>query len=56
MTFLLKSISENFENYFGKFGRIVSINSLEIIEKHLGSFRELGIKENFEKYFGKFLK
>ncbi len=37
----LRKILENFENYFGNFGRIISRNSLKIIEKYFRSFREL---------------
>ncbi len=39
-------MSENFENYFGKFGKIISRNSLEIIEKYFSN--------HFENYFEKF--
>ncbi len=45
-----------FKNYFEKFGRIISRNSLEIVEKYFGSSRELfrKISVNFQKYFWKF--
>ncbi len=56
-----RKISENFENYFGKFGRIISRNSLEIIiekyfQNYFGKFLEVfqKISENFQKYFWKF--
>ncbi len=46
-------MSKNVENYFGEFGRIISRNSLEIIEKYFGSFREFFVKffklSHFEK-------
>ncbi len=56
MKFLKKfsiQISYNFENYLGKFGRIISKNSLEIIDKYFGSFRELfrKFREAFRKIF-----
>ncbi len=48
-----RKISENFGNYFGKFGRIISRNSLKIIRKiiKIKSFRKMWkiILENFGK-------
>ncbi len=53
----LRKISENFENYFGKFERIISRNSLEIIEKYFGSFIKIKsfrqISKIISKNFGK---
>ncbi len=46
---LSRKISENFENYFGKFGRIISGNSLKIIEKNFGLFRKIFKIKSFQK-------
>ncbi len=51
-----RKISENFGNYFGKFGRIISEDS----EKYFGKLSEIFLKisrninEIFENYFQKF--
>ncbi len=56
MSYNFEKISKNFENYFGKFGRIIFRNSLEINEKYFGSFRELFRKIFLIKSFRKIWK